>query len=181
MPVRRKQARRLIAATLQNTEPEKIFFFFVVVIVFLPNLSVAPSFFHFFASHCLDKSADMGLLLSFFPLPQPPPHTPLLKSSQMARRQTSQGRPMKTSISLRARSNYTWGTCPFPSLRTTLIRGSSRLQVSETEQFLTLMIGIDWHLQWNQVVIDLSEWSSKPAEEQWSSPVRSGRTSRQVT
>lgn len=107
--VRKKQARRMIAATLQNTEREKIIFFF-----------------HQFTLWC--ESADVSLLFFFFS------SSPLFHhaSSQMARRQTSQGRPMKTSISLRVHWNCTWGICLFPSSHMMLTQGSSRLQVSHT-------------------------------------------------
>lgn len=71
--VRRKQARRLIAATLQNTEREKIFFFFFFSSVF---------FFHSSPHAAMTKVLTwVSPCLSLFLLP-PPPHSHILTEGE---------------------------------------------------------------------------------------------------
>lgn len=115
--VRMKQARRMIAAT--KTQSRRFFFFHP------PRVTIFFSLRFTLWCDVLMSAFSSFFSSSFFH------HA----TSQMARRQTSQGRPMKTSTSLRVHSNCTWGICLFPSSHMTLTQGSLRLRVSRPNSF----------------------------------------------
>ena len=116
--VRIKQARRMIAATSQNTEREEAF-----LSTHSNTMSLLLNSHGDVKVSIVSYSCSVKTMFVLSPLFH---HI----SSQMARRQTSQWMPMKTSISSRVHSNFTSGICPIPSSHTTLTPGSSKLQVS---------------------------------------------------
>lgn len=119
--VRIKQARRMIAATLQKYWARLLFFSFSPWLSLFPNLLCDV--------RLLMWAIFSEKTLTFFSLSPPFHHS----SSQMARRQTSQWMPMKTSISSRVHWNCTSGICLFLSSHSTLTPGSSRLQVRHNQ------------------------------------------------